>query len=160
GQGVGPVRGGALRCQGRGRRHGGAGAAGLPVHTESTAGVARGDQGSGRIRGCTGWQVQAVSRPRISNCHPPHGAPDLGTLAHQRADRPRERHLLRRTSEREGAMKRETLVWTVLFLVGGLFLVYRGATSPHGFGKAYVKQVPVKPRSQQDTRMRWIDANP
>jgi hypothetical protein len=57
-------------------------------------------------------------------------------------------------------MKRETLIWTVLFLVGGLFLVYRGATSPQGFGKAYVKQVPVKPRSQQDTRMRWIDANP
>jgi len=57
-------------------------------------------------------------------------------------------------------MKRNTLIWTVLFVVGGLFLVYRGATSPHGFGKSYVKQVPVKPRSQQDTRMRWIDANP
>lgn len=57
-------------------------------------------------------------------------------------------------------MKRETLIWTLLFVCGGLFLVYRGAKTSHGFGKAYVRQVRVKPGSQDDTRMRWIDANP
>ena len=39
-------------------------------------------------------------------------------------------------------MKRETLIWTLLFVAGGLFLLYRGLNQPaNGLGKAYVKQV-------------------
>ncbi len=57
-------------------------------------------------------------------------------------------------------MKRETIIWTILFVAGGLFLVYRGATHSHGFGKAYVKPARVKPQSTDDVRVKWIDAQP
>ncbi|HEY2251483.1 MAG TPA: hypothetical protein VGH74_10505, partial [Planctomycetaceae bacterium] len=57
-------------------------------------------------------------------------------------------------------MKRETLIWALLFVAGGTFLVYRGVTSPHGFGKAYVSQVRVKPDSETDLRLKWVDAEP
>ena len=57
-------------------------------------------------------------------------------------------------------MKRETLIWTVLFVAGGLFLVYRGMSAEHGFGKAYVKPVRLKPASETDTRMKLVDAPP
>ena len=36
-------------------------------------------------------------------------------------------------------MKRETLIWTILMVAGGLFLAYRAAT--HGVGVGYVQQV-------------------
>ncbi|MGD8396829.1 MAG: hypothetical protein PVF43_15275, partial [Candidatus Eiseniibacteriota bacterium] len=38
-------------------------------------------------------------------------------------------------------MKTETLVWTILFLLGGLYLVYRAAFTEPGMGKAYVRAV-------------------
>jgi hypothetical protein len=56
-------------------------------------------------------------------------------------------------------MKRETLIWTILFVAGGLFLVYRGLTSPNGLGKAYVKQVRMKPDSETDLRMKLVNAS-
>ena len=57
-------------------------------------------------------------------------------------------------------MKRETLIWTVLFVAGGLFLLYRGVSAGHGFGKAYVRPVRLKPASEPDTRMKLVDAAP
>ncbi len=36
-------------------------------------------------------------------------------------------------------MKRETLIWTLLFVVGGLFLSYRALLSEEGMAKVYVK---------------------
>jgi hypothetical protein len=56
-------------------------------------------------------------------------------------------------------MKRETLIWTILFIAGGLFLSYRGMVSPHGIGKAYVKQVRMKPESKTDNRTKIVDAD-
>lgn len=55
-------------------------------------------------------------------------------------------------------MKRETLIWTILFVAGGLFLLFRGAASPHGLGRAYVKQVRMKPDSETDLRMKFVNA--
>jgi hypothetical protein len=57
-------------------------------------------------------------------------------------------------------MKRETLIWTVLFVAGGLFLLYRAAFTPHGMGKSYVKQVRVDPKSETDQRNKLVDADP
>jgi hypothetical protein len=57
-------------------------------------------------------------------------------------------------------MKRETLLWSVLFVAGGLFLLYRGMSAEHGFGKAYVKPVRLKPASETDTRIKFVDAPP
>ena len=57
-------------------------------------------------------------------------------------------------------MKRETLIWTGLFVAGGLFLLYRGVSAGHGFGKAYVRPVRLKPASEPDTRMKLVDAAP
>jgi hypothetical protein len=55
-------------------------------------------------------------------------------------------------------MKREILIWTILFIAGGLFLLYRGISSPHGLGKAYVKQVRMKLDSNTDKRMKSVNA--
>jgi hypothetical protein len=57
-------------------------------------------------------------------------------------------------------VKRETIIWTVLFVVGGLFLLYRGAFTEHGVGKAYVKEVRVKSGSETDRRMKFVGAAP
>ena len=57
-------------------------------------------------------------------------------------------------------MKRETLVWTVLFIAGGLFLLYRGAVTPQGMGKAYVKTEKINPESATDKREKYVDARP
>lgn len=57
-------------------------------------------------------------------------------------------------------MKRETVVWAVLFVVGGLFLVYRGLSAPHGFGRAYVKEVRIEPESKTDLRMKFVNTRP
>jgi hypothetical protein len=56
-------------------------------------------------------------------------------------------------------MKRETLVWTVLFVAGGLFLLYRAAFTPHGMGKSYVKEVRMNPKSETDERMKFVTAS-
>lgn len=57
-------------------------------------------------------------------------------------------------------MKRETLIWAVLFVAGGLFLLYRATLTPHGMGKAYVRAVKFKPSSATDQRTKLIDAEP
>ena len=57
-------------------------------------------------------------------------------------------------------MKRETLIWTVLFVAGGLFLATRGVVTKHGFGKAYVKEAPINAHSETDRRTKIVDANP
>ncbi len=60
-------------------------------------------------------------------------------------------------------MKRETLIWTILFVAGGLFLATRAVYTEvfgHGFGKAYVKQVRIHPAPDPDSRTKTIDANP
>ena len=57
-------------------------------------------------------------------------------------------------------MKRETLIWTILFVAGGLFLATRALVTEHGFGKAYVKQARINPNSDKDLRKRIVDAQP
>lgn len=54
-------------------------------------------------------------------------------------------------------MNRHTLVWLVLFVLGGLGLFARAALSPHGMGKVYVKAVP---RSDTDPRTKFVEASP
>ena len=56
-------------------------------------------------------------------------------------------------------MKRETLIWTILFVAGGLFLLYRAAFSVHGMGKSYVKEVRINPRSETDSRTKFVKAS-
>jgi hypothetical protein len=55
-------------------------------------------------------------------------------------------------------MKRETLIWTILFVAGGLFLVYRAAFREHGMGKSYVREVRINPKSETDKRMKFVAA--
>ncbi len=55
-------------------------------------------------------------------------------------------------------MKRETLIWTILFVVGGLFLFYRAALSEHGMGKEYVKESRINPQSASDLRIKFVNA--
>jgi hypothetical protein len=55
---------------------------------------------------------------------------------------------------------RENLIWTVLFVAGGLFLAYRGLASEHGLGRIYVKKVRVNPESKTDSRMKFEEARP
>jgi len=57
-------------------------------------------------------------------------------------------------------MKRETIVWTVIFIAGGLFLLYRGMSAPHGLGRAYVKEVRINKNSAIDLRTTFVDAKP
>ena len=57
-------------------------------------------------------------------------------------------------------MKRETIVWTVIFIAGGLFLLYRGMSAPHGLGRAYVKEVRINKNSATDLRTTFVDAKP
>ncbi len=51
-------------------------------------------------------------------------------------------------------MKRETVIWTALFVVGGLFLIGRVIFSEHGMGKAYVRAVEVN-ADAPDPSHRW-----
>jgi hypothetical protein len=61
-------------------------------------------------------------------------------------------------------MKRENLVWTALFLVGGLLLVIRAGFTPQGMGKDYVRartmefvQVESSPElGEEPGSTRWI----
>ncbi len=57
-------------------------------------------------------------------------------------------------------MKRETMIWTILFVAGGLSLVALGVFSKHGFGKAYAKQVRINPNIEKDQREKTVDARP
>jgi len=53
-------------------------------------------------------------------------------------------------------MKRETAIWTILFIAGGLFLFYRGAYTPHGLGRSYVKEVRINPKAETDARVKFV----
>lgn len=55
-------------------------------------------------------------------------------------------------------MKLDTIIWTVLFVVGGALLIYRAAFTTQGMGKAYVETVPVNPGDPADTRVRYEPA--
>jgi hypothetical protein len=57
-------------------------------------------------------------------------------------------------------MKRETVIWGLLFVAGGLFLLYRGTYSPHGLGRAYVKEVRINKNSATDLRTTFVDGKP
>jgi hypothetical protein len=57
-------------------------------------------------------------------------------------------------------MKRETVIWGLLFVAGGLFLLYRGISTPHGLGRAYVKEVRINKNSATDLRTTFVDAKP
>lgn len=52
-------------------------------------------------------------------------------------------------------MKRETLVWTILLVLGVLFLAGRTMMSKHGMGTAYVRAVQVNP-DDPDPKHRWV----
>ena len=39
-------------------------------------------------------------------------------------------------------MNRSTTVWLALFVLGGLGLILGGMLRPHGFGAAYVRDLP------------------
>lgn len=52
-------------------------------------------------------------------------------------------------------MKPQTIIWTVLFIVGGAMLIYGAAFSTHGMGKAYVESVPVNPDDPADKRVKY-----
>src|SRR5262249_42755355 len=62
-------------------------------------------------------------------------------------------------ARRGASMKRETLVWTFLFVVGGLFLFYRAAYSPRGMGKGYVKPVRINPKAEKDERQKFVETS-
>jgi hypothetical protein len=51
-------------------------------------------------------------------------------------------------------VKRETIIWAILFVLGGLFLVGRVAFSEHGMGKAYVRAVEIN-ADDPDPAHRW-----
>jgi hypothetical protein len=57
-------------------------------------------------------------------------------------------------------VKRETVIWTVLFIAGGAFLIYRGMLSAHGLGRIYVKEVRVNADSASDLRTKFVEARP
>lgn len=57
-------------------------------------------------------------------------------------------------------MKRETLIWSVLFLAGGLFLVFRAAISEPGMAKVYVAPVRVNSADAADIRSRFVEVAP
>lgn len=64
-------------------------------------------------------------------------------------------------------MKVSTLIWTILFVLGGLGLLYNAALRPDGMAKAYVKQVnkdfvfvdvppPIGADPEETTKPRWV----
>lgn len=55
-------------------------------------------------------------------------------------------------------MKRETIVWTVLFVIGGAFLLYRAGVRERGMGKVYVKSEQINAKSETDLRVRYVEA--
>jgi hypothetical protein len=57
-------------------------------------------------------------------------------------------------------MTRETVVWTVLFVAGGLFLVYRAAFTEHGMGKVYVKPAEVESATEPPAGVRYVETSP
>lgn len=57
-------------------------------------------------------------------------------------------------------MNRERQIWLVLFLLGGLGLLYRAVFTPHGMGKVHVKTTRVVPDSDTDLRTTFIEADP
>src|SRR3954462_11531851 len=44
-------------------------------------------------------------------------------------------------------MKRETLIWLTVFVLGAIGLLYNAAIRPGGMGKAYVQSVPISEKN-------------
>jgi hypothetical protein len=51
-------------------------------------------------------------------------------------------------------MKTSTLIWVILFVLGGAFLVYRAALTEQGMGKSYVRQTSIAV-DDQHPEGRW-----
>ena len=57
-------------------------------------------------------------------------------------------------------MKRETLIWTMLFVAGGLFLLYRARVHRARPGEGVRETGADQPESETDLRMKFVDARP
>jgi hypothetical protein len=63
-------------------------------------------------------------------------------------------------------MKPSTLIWTILFILGGVFLLYRAVLTEHGMGKEYVRknvveyvQVTIPPQKDSPHKepvLKWV----
>lgn len=56
-------------------------------------------------------------------------------------------------------MKRETLIWTIVFVLGGLGLLYNGAIRQGGMAKQYVAAEPVNP-DKPDGPQHYVSRTP
>ena len=52
-------------------------------------------------------------------------------------------------------MERKTVIWLILFLLGGLFLIGRAFFTEHGMSKAYVRAVEIN-AEEPDPDNRWV----
>ena len=59
-------------------------------------------------------------------------------------------------------MERKTVIWLILFLLGGLFLIGRGLFTERGMGKAYVRAVEINAEdpNPENRWMRYESATP
>lgn len=57
-------------------------------------------------------------------------------------------------------MNRQTAIWTVLFVLGGLGLLYRAAFTEHGMGRVYVREERIAPHSETDFRTTFTETDP
>ena len=55
-------------------------------------------------------------------------------------------------------MKRDTIIWIIVFAFGAIGLFYNGAIRPHGMGKKYVHAVPISEK-HPDAGMRYEDVS-
>lgn len=58
-------------------------------------------------------------------------------------------------------MKKETIIWSAVLLVGALLLIARGAMSERGMGKAYVKVEPMEfvNVAEPDKDAKWVNVH-
>lgn len=56
-------------------------------------------------------------------------------------------------------MKRESIVWVVVMVVAGAWLLHRAAIRDVGMGKIYVKEVRLAPDSEDDTRTAFTETS-
>lgn len=57
-------------------------------------------------------------------------------------------------------MKREKIVWLVVMIIAGGWLLFRAAARDQGMGKVYVKQVRLAPNSETDRRTTFTETAP
>ena len=56
-------------------------------------------------------------------------------------------------------MKREAIIWTIVFAFGAIGLIFNSAVRQHGTGKAYVKEVPISV-DHPDAGVRYVSVPP